>query len=174
MKDYYKILGVNKKTTLQDIKKKFREKALLIHPDKSGQNTKDDFIELYEAYEILTDKKKRERYDRIYDWVGTPTKEQEDVLVKDLILIHEKALTYADNFKKFNKEVVLHIVLDLFLSNDKFLFASIVMTILGVWTIVKGLINLQFDYSLIGLGLTLTGLWFAKMKLDRVIEKAAR
>ncbi|MFN8844624.1 MAG: J domain-containing protein [Chryseotalea sp.] len=50
MKDFYKIIGVDKNATLSDIKKRFRENALLIHPDKSGKNTKDDFIELYEAY----------------------------------------------------------------------------------------------------------------------------
>jgi curved DNA-binding protein CbpA len=175
MKDFYKIIGVDKKATLKDIKKRFREKALLIHPDKSGQNTKDDFIELYEAYEILTDKKKRERYNKIYDWIETPTNEQKDSeLTKDLILIHEKALTYADNYNKFDKEVIAHIVLDLFFSTDQLLFASLATITIGLWTIGKGLINLQFDYSFIGLILAMTGVWLAKLKLDRIREKASR
>jgi hypothetical protein len=175
MKDFYKIMNVDKKATLIDIKKRFREKALLIHPDKSGQNTKDDFIELYEAYEILTDKKKRERYDKIYDWLETPSNEQKDNgLTIDLIFIHEKALTYADNYIKFDKEVIAHIVIDLFFSTDQLLFASLATIIIGLWTIGKGLINLQFDYSLIGFIIATTGVWLAKMKLDRIREKASR
>lgn len=62
-KDYYKILGVSKNATTEEIKKAFRKLAHQHHPDKkSGDEAK--FKEINEAYQILSDAKKREQYDR--------------------------------------------------------------------------------------------------------------
>lgn len=61
-RDYYKILGIEKKATKDDIKKAFRKLAHKYHPDKKeGDATK--FKELNEAYTILSDDKKRAEYD---------------------------------------------------------------------------------------------------------------
>lgn len=60
--DYYKTIGVAKGATDQEIKKAYRQKARLIHPDKGGDEEK--FKKLGEAYEVLSDPKKREAYDR--------------------------------------------------------------------------------------------------------------
>ncbi|MHB1330743.1 MAG: DnaJ C-terminal domain-containing protein [Minisyncoccota bacterium] len=61
-KDYYKILGVEKSASEEDIKKAFRKLAHQYHPDKKeGDEAK--FKELNEAYSVLSDKKKREQYD---------------------------------------------------------------------------------------------------------------
>ncbi len=61
-KDYYKILGVEKSASEEDIKKAFRKLAHQYHPDKkSGDEAK--FKEVNEAYTILSDKKKRSQYD---------------------------------------------------------------------------------------------------------------
>ena len=62
MKDYYKILGVNKDASEEEIKKAFRKLAHVHHPDKSGGNEA-KFKEASEAYEVLSDKKKRAQYD---------------------------------------------------------------------------------------------------------------
>jgi len=173
MKDYYKILGVSKNATTADIKKIFRKKALSIHPDKSGRDTKDEFIELFEAYEILVDQKKRKRYDLIYDWISTPTTEQDDKeLEKDILSIHEKGFVYARNFNKFNKEVIIYILLDLFFS--KFMLGAVALTIIGICTIGKGIMNLALDYCLIGVVMTLIGIWFSKITLDRIAAEASR
>ncbi len=60
MKNYYDILRVDKNANLEDIKKAFRKLALEFHPDKNKEpNAKSKFIEIYEAYEILSDKNKR-------------------------------------------------------------------------------------------------------------------
>ena len=67
MKDYYKILAIDKKASGTEVKKSFRRKALLTHPDKTNRNTKEEFIDVYEAYAILSDKRKREKFDRLYD-----------------------------------------------------------------------------------------------------------
>ena len=62
MKDYYKILGVNKDATEEEIKKAFRKLAHVHHPDKSGGNEA-KFKEASEAYSVLSDKQKRTQYD---------------------------------------------------------------------------------------------------------------
>lgn len=62
-KDYYKILGVERGATEEDIKKAYRKLAHQFHPDKpGGDETK--FKEINEAYQILSDKSKRAAYDR--------------------------------------------------------------------------------------------------------------
>lgn len=62
MKDYYKILGVNKDASEEEIKKAFRKLAHVHHPDKSGGD-ESKFKEASEAYAVLSDKKKRAQYD---------------------------------------------------------------------------------------------------------------
>lgn len=62
MKDYYKILGVERSASADDIKKAFRKLAAKYHPDKkSGDEAK--FKEVSEAYAVLSDQKKRAEYD---------------------------------------------------------------------------------------------------------------
>ena len=61
-KDYYKILGVEKNATQDELKKAFRKLAMKHHPDKGGDEAK--FKELNEAYQVLGDKDKRQRYDQ--------------------------------------------------------------------------------------------------------------
>jgi curved DNA-binding protein len=66
-KDYYKILGVNKDTTPDDIKKAFRKLALKYHPDKNpgDKSAEEKFKEINEAYAVLSDPEKRRQYDTI-------------------------------------------------------------------------------------------------------------
>ena len=65
MSDYYKILGVTKDSNQIQIRKAFRKLALQYHPDKNknSEESKQKFIEIVKAYEILSDEKARERYD---------------------------------------------------------------------------------------------------------------
>ncbi len=60
-KNYYDVLGVDKKATKEDIKKAFRKLAQKHHPDKGGDEAK--FKEITEAYSILSDEKRRREYD---------------------------------------------------------------------------------------------------------------
>lgn len=62
MKDYYKVLGINKGASEEEIKKAFRKLAHKYHPDKGGDEKK--FKEINEAYQVLSDKQKRAQYDR--------------------------------------------------------------------------------------------------------------
>jgi molecular chaperone DnaJ len=61
-KDYYKVLGVDKKASKDDIKNAFRKLAHKYHPDKGGDD-ESKFKEITEAYAILSDDKKRREYD---------------------------------------------------------------------------------------------------------------
>lgn len=64
-KDYYKILQVARGASDEDIKKAYRKLALKYHPDKNqAPEAEEKFKEVAEAYEVLSDKKKRETYDR--------------------------------------------------------------------------------------------------------------
>ena len=65
-KDYYAILGVDKKADAASIKKKYRQLARELHPDKTKGDKKleDRFKEVSEAYDILSDDKKRAEYDQ--------------------------------------------------------------------------------------------------------------
>ena len=64
-KDFYKVLGVDKKAAADEIKKKYRALARDLHPDKTkGDSVKEEkFKAVSEAYEILSDTKKRAEYD---------------------------------------------------------------------------------------------------------------
>ena len=62
-RDYYEVLGVTKDASADEIKKAFRKLAVKYHPDKDGgDETK--FKEANEAYEVLKDSQKRQRYDQ--------------------------------------------------------------------------------------------------------------
>ncbi|MFW5972094.1 MAG: molecular chaperone DnaJ [Bacillota bacterium] len=65
-RDYYEVLGVSRDADEDEIKKAYRKKARKLHPDvnKDDPNAEENFKELSEAYEILSDSNKRARYDQ--------------------------------------------------------------------------------------------------------------
>lgn len=65
-KDYYKTLGIPKGSNEEEIKKAYRRMALRFHPDKNkDSNAEEKFKEIAEAYEVLSDPKKRVVYDQL-------------------------------------------------------------------------------------------------------------
>ncbi len=65
-RDYYEILGVDKKATPEEIKKAYRKKAIQYHPDRNqgDKEAEEKFKEAAEAYGVLSDPDKRQRYDQ--------------------------------------------------------------------------------------------------------------
>lgn len=65
-RDYYEVLGVGRNAGEAEIKKAYRQMALKYHPDKNPGNkeAEEKFKEAAEAYEVLSDKEKRQRYDQ--------------------------------------------------------------------------------------------------------------
>lgn len=59
--DYYKILEINKQSSLEEIKKAYKKLAIKYHPDKGGNP--EQFKKISEAYQVLSDPEKRKIYD---------------------------------------------------------------------------------------------------------------
>ena len=109
MIDYYKILGVPKTATEEEIKKAYRELAKKWHPDKNNGTETEMFKNITEAYNILSDERKRKEYDNEfegmlnidiinYDFSRNPFS---DV---SLNMNSEKDKILAEHFKKLRKE----------------------------------------------------------------------
>src|SRR6184192_2858809 len=65
-RDYYAVLGLNRDASEEDIKKAYRKLAMKFHPDRNpdDKTTEEKFKEAKEAYEVLTDARKRAAYDQ--------------------------------------------------------------------------------------------------------------
>jgi len=74
-KDYYKILGVPKNSSQEEIKKAYYKLAHLYHPDKKGGDEA-KFKEINEAYQILSNKEKRAQYDKFGTTFGNNNQAQ--------------------------------------------------------------------------------------------------
>ena len=72
MSDFYEILGIDRNATKDEIKSAFRKKARQYHPDvNKTKEAESKFKDINEAYEVLGDKQKRERYDSLgSNWQG--------------------------------------------------------------------------------------------------------
>ena len=92
-KDYYKILGLQSRgASEEDIKKAYRKMALKYHPDKNkSAGAEEKFKEIAEAYEVLSDPKKRQ----VYDQYGEEGLKGEKIILYDFQNIGLLMITYV-------------------------------------------------------------------------------
>jgi curved DNA-binding protein len=92
--DYYKILGVEKSASEEDIKKAYRKLAMKFHPDRNPGNkqAEEKFKKLSEAYAVLSDQEKRKQYDSFGSDAFRQRYSQEDIF---------KNFDFSDILKEF-------------------------------------------------------------------------
>lgn len=99
MIDYYAILEIDSNASIDEIKKSFRKLALKYHPDKNNApDAKSKFIEIYEAYEILSDTVKRNNYNNIYEGKSGI----HDLAYKEYARWKNEATKNGDRFSRMN------------------------------------------------------------------------
>lgn len=93
-KDYYKILGVSKSASAEEIKKAYRKMAMKYHPDhtKGDKAAEEKFKQISEAYAVLSDKDKRQQYDTFGSTGFHQRYSQEDIF---------RGFDFGDIFKEF-------------------------------------------------------------------------
>ena len=118
MKDFYKILGVRPNATLAEIKRAYREKAKLLHPDLTGDSSRrDEFNEVVQAYRVLSDVRQRSIFDEsffikikrsyknadtfnYYDWLKAREDEESRAKLIFYTLMHQKEDEAVAEFKR--------------------------------------------------------------------------
>ena len=118
MKDFYKVLGVRHNATLAEIKRAYREKVKLLHPDLSGDPTlRDEFNEVVQAYRVLSDVRQRSIFDEsffikikrsyksadtfnYYEWLSARQDEESRAKLIFYTLMHQKEDEAVAEFKR--------------------------------------------------------------------------
>jgi len=151
MKNYYDILQIDRTATEEDIKKAFRELAMKWHPDRnSSANAHQVFIEINEAYEILSNRMKRQAYDHIYF-------ERMDVanyheFFKWQAEAKNRANTYAEmDFIKFKERILDEIKVVVKHGSSLGCLTFVLLGVLvGIWIIIKSAVEGNGDLALAG------------------------
>lgn len=116
IKDYYKVLNVSKDSTDIEIKKAYRDLAIKLHPDKnSAPDAHGRFVEVNEAFQVLSVMDTRENYDRLYARSFSSRGESTDISEKEFDPIKNKAhgkaeKTAAMDFTLFISEFLTEVV----------------------------------------------------------------
>lgn len=109
-KDYYKILGVDRNATQEEIKRAFRRLALKYHPDRNkSPDAEEKFKEISEAYAVLSDPEKRRQYD-IFGYEGIQMRySPEDLFNRTIFrdIFTEFGFNFEDLFNRFFKDFTI-------------------------------------------------------------------
>lgn len=112
-KDYYKILGIQSGANEEEIKKAYRRMALKFHPDKNKDpNAEEKFKEVAEAYEVLSDPKKK----AIYDQYGEDGKTR---LVQGFVWFRTMTLSVLVVFGRLSsRNYITYLLLQIYCNNN--------------------------------------------------------
>ena len=109
MKNYYSILGIFNNASQDDIKRAYRQKAKLYHPDVSDlDNAQELFVQVHEAYSILSNPQRRSHYDLILDNYLNKQKPIKSEIFKDWeVRAKEEGVRYSNlSFTEFKYKVL--------------------------------------------------------------------
>jgi DnaJ-class molecular chaperone len=104
MRSYYEVLNVNNNASLSEIKISFRNLALKHHPDKNrnSEQSKQAFMEIVEAYEVLSDDRSRKNYDLMSFGVSGPSAQRRWTAPADF----EQIYSYSQIKRRYGKYAV--------------------------------------------------------------------
>jgi DnaJ-class molecular chaperone len=104
MRSYYEVLNVNNNASLSEIKLSFRNLALKHHPDKNknSEESKQAFMEIVEAYEVLSDERARKSYDLTSFSVSGPSAQRRWTAPADF----ERIYSYSQIKRRYGKYAV--------------------------------------------------------------------
>lgn len=124
--DYYNILGITKNASGDEIKRAYRKLILVHHPDKNGGKN-DEFLKIKEAYDTLSDEKKRQQYDMSENIFGKLrfAKKYDDINNNDYNKIIKNKITAEMNNAVIND----YAFIDLIMRVVNFNFLDIEITI---------------------------------------------
>jgi len=161
-KNYYEILGVDTKAVLNEIKKAYRKCALRFHPDRNDSpDAHERFIEVVEAYEVLSDAVKREQYDQM--------SQSPNIYHGQPLNYNQTARDFEEHVKEAQKKAEQYVIMGyeefkkvLFgiVSETGFQLVQLIMNSLGAIFSISGIGNLFAGNFIIGvvlipLGITL-------------------
>ena len=111
--DYYKILGVDKSASQDDIKKAFRKLARKYHPDlnPNDPSAKDKFQEINEANEVLSDPEKRDKRQLFNDSLNTTLARTINTSLSTLIVLLCIFILGGDSIRSFAFAMILGVVI---------------------------------------------------------------
>lgn len=114
MKNYYKILGLNNKATIDEIKKAYKQLAIQYHPDKNkDQSAVNMFNDISEAYQVLSDTNKRTEYDQTLHYKPSDNFKEFKFVYQDPMKIFTEVFSFMNDiqnmFNMMNQFTMPHI-----------------------------------------------------------------
>ena len=187
MINYYKILEVPRLATQQAIKKAYRKKAFQYHPDKnSSPDAAERFLEIQEAYDILSDPKKRARYNTILTGsqfkrtvkrkkTASNKKTRNSWVKRQKQQSRKKASTYSNmNYEEYQTEANFYYKRIIYKTFFTFLIFISAIIILGLTAFIAYQVADEDSFPMT-IGLVLFGLIpagaFLSVKSDLLVDK---
>jgi len=179
MKDYYGLLGLEQKATKSDIKKNYRLLATKFHPDKnSDPKAAQIFIAITEAYDTLSNRKRRARYD-LLRWQTIKNKQATDETFRTVVPPRESTRSRRNKAQK-NRSVRYHqakgggaksllLILESLYILSRYILHVLAITLMTV-VLRSAITQIKFGFEsgiLIGIGMSLFvgGLVFGIIKI---------
>lgn len=108
--NFYEVLGIEENATAREIKRAYRSKAQKYHPDKSDKDNSEEFQKITQAYETLSDPKKRAAYDNSILYGDNPENYEKALEVLQQVFTRIYSIGYVSRFPDPLKEATASIM----------------------------------------------------------------